>query len=131
MIYLSNNTAELQAVLAGSVSSTAVSIVASYHDVPAQTKDDFSDYLGKNNAKVSNNLTDVQIVPAPGAVGTVRVVENISISNNDTASQTVTVKQDDGGTEYVIIKATLATLESLHYEDGAGWYAMSAAGARK
>lgn len=131
MIYLSNNTAEIQAVLAGSVSTTAISMIAHYYDVTSQTKDDYSEYRGTNNPKKSNNTTDVQLVPAPGGNGTVRVVENISIYNTDSVTQTVTVKVDDGGTEYIIIKAALATVESLHYEDGQGWYAMTAAGARK
>lgn len=131
MICLSNNTAKIQAVLGASSTVSAPQIVAIYYDVPAQTKEDFSEYRGKNGPVNMTHITDVDIVPAPGGIGTVRNVENISIYNKDTVTQTVTVKIDDGGTEYIIIKAALATVESLHYEDGQGWYAMTAAGARK
>jgi hypothetical protein len=131
MIVLSNNTAKIQAVMAASSSVTAPQIVAIYYDVPAQTKEDYSEYRGKNFPVNLNHITDVDVVTAPGGVGTVRNVETISIFNTNVITQTVTVKIDDGGTEYIIIRVALATLESLHYEDGQGWYAMTAAGARK
>lgn len=131
MIVLSNTTAKIQAVMDASSSVTAPQVIAIYYDVPSSTKEDFSEYRGKNSPITLNNITDVDIVPAPGTAGTVRNVKTISIYNSNVITQSVTVKIDDGGTEYVIIKAALATLESLHYEDGFGWYAMTSAGARK
>ena len=126
MITLVSTTQKLQVVLAGSSSSTGAQINASFYDENMEGVDT------KQGSKqsVSNNTTDVDIVAAP-AQNFVRNVEYISIYNADTITSTVTVKIDDGVTETIIIKAALATLESLHYDNQGGWYALTAAGARK
>jgi hypothetical protein len=64
-----------------------------------------------------NSTTPVTICPAPPS-GTTRYVETINIYNKDTASVTVQVNIDDGGTDFILLKKTLATLETLTYEDG-------------
>ena len=126
MITLVSTTQKLQVVLAGSSSSTGAQINASFYDENMEGVDT------KQGSKqsVSNNTTDVDIVSAP-AQNFVRNVEYISIYNADSITSTVTVKIDDGVTETIIIKAALATLESLHYDNQGGWYALTAAGARK
>ena len=126
MITLVSTAQKLQVVLAGSSSSTGVQINASFYDENMEGVDT------KQGSKqsVSNNTTDVDIVSAP-AQNFVRNVEYISIYNADSITSTVTVKIDDGVTETIIIKAALATLESLHYDNQGGWYALTAAGARK
>ena len=126
MITLVSTAQKLQVVLAGSSSSTGAQINASFYDENQEGVDT------KQGSKqtVSNNTTDVDIVAAP-AQNFVRNVEYISIYNADTITATVTVKIDDGGTETIIIKAALATLESMHYDNQGGWYALTAAGARK
>ena len=78
-----------------------------------------------------NSSTDVTILAAPSVDGHVREPQFISIYNKDTASVTVTVKTDDGTTERILHKATLATLEALQYEKGRGWYALTSSGAVK
>lgn len=67
-----------------------------------------------------NSNTDVNILTAPGINGHVREPIRISIYNKDTASVLLIVKTDDG-TERIIIRQTLLTLESLHWEKGSGW----------
>ena len=126
MITLVSTTQKLQVVLAGSSSSTGAQINASFYDENMEGVDT------KQGSKqsVSNNTTDVDIVSAP-AQNFVRNVEYISIYNADSITSTVTVKIDDGVAETIIIKAALATLESLHYDNQGGWYALTAAGARK
>lgn len=78
----------------------------------------------------SNSTTDVTILAAP-VQNPIREVLRASIYNKDTASVTVIVKTDDGTTERIITKVTLATLETLNFEKDKGWYAISAAGAIK
>lgn len=79
-----------------------------------------------------NSTTDVTILAAPlQANNTRREPIRISIYNPDTASATVTVKTDDGTTERTLIRATMLTLESLHWEKGRGWYAVDVSGNEK
>jgi hypothetical protein len=77
----------------------------------------------------SNNGTDVTLLAAPQQ-GFIADVLGVSIYNKDTVAVTVTVKTTDG-TDRIIHKATLATLESLHYEKGRGWYSLDVNGALK
>ena len=118
-------TLKLEAVLAGAVSANQPEVVVDYMDYNPEgmpTK--------PATFRVAlNSSTDVTILAAP-SVGFVREPMRISIYNKDTASVTVTVKTDDG-TERILIKATLLTLETLNWEKGLGWYALDANGNRK
>lgn len=76
-----------------------------------------------------SSATTTTIVAAPGA-SIYRIVTSLSIRATG-GSQTVSVQKDVSGTNYPIIPATLAVDESLHYEDGDGWYVMDATGSRK
>lgn len=78
----------------------------------------------------TNGATDVDICDAPQQ-NFVRNIESIHIHNKDTASVTMTIKIDDGGTETVLWYVILATLESATYEHGYGWKATTTAGAIK
>ena len=64
--------------------------------------------------------TTATIAAAPGA-STQRGIKSIFIYNKSATSQTVTVKKDVGGTEYVLFKATMAAEESIAWADGADW----------
>lgn len=122
MIRLDKTTRKLQIVLGGAVATTDAECTVSYYDVPSQTKlNDFSEYRGALQVSVSDDTTDVDICAAPTVAGTVRNIDYINIYNKDSASIQVTVKIDDGGTETILIRRTLTTLQTLFYEDGAGW----------
>lgn len=75
-----------------------------------------------------SSATTTAIVAAPGA-SIYRIVTSLSVRATG-GSQGVSIQKDVSGTNYPIIPATLATDESLHYEDGDGWYVMNAAGSR-
>ncbi len=120
---------KLEAVLAGAVSANQPEVMVDYIDwnpagqstPPAQIR------------SALNSASDVTILdtPATKTQNQSREPIRISIYNKDTAAVTVTVKTDDGTTERIIIKATLQTLESLHWEKNSGWYAQDANGNRK
>jgi hypothetical protein len=65
---------------------------------------------------VTNSTTDVTVVSSPGA-SEQKLIRNITVYNADTVSATVILKLDDGGTERILVRATLATLETLNYTD--------------
>lgn len=121
-----DTTLKMEAVLAGAVAANQLDVHVSYVD------------WNKSGVKtnpamfraVSNDTTDVTILAAP-VLNPIREVLRVSVYNKDTASATVTVKTDDGTTERIVTKVTLATLETLNFEKGKGWYSISAAGAIK
>ena len=129
MIRLDNMTVKLQIVLAGNVATNQLDCAVSFTD------HNISNELTRGATKRTNTnqTTDVDICDALGSGknGYVRNIDSISIYNKDTASATVTVKYDDGGTEHIIAKIVLATLEQAHYEHGYGWKCLTTAGAIK
>ena len=116
MIVLDSATTVLQTVLAGSVSANQPESVVAFKDENQQGED--TKYAAKRIALNSN--TDVTICAAPQQ-NFVRNIETISIYNKDTASVTVTVKTDDGSTEFIIVKQILLAGETLAYEHLGGW----------
>ena len=121
---LDRNT-KLEAVLDGAVSANQPEFHVDYVDwtnanvatVPAQVRG------------ALNSANDVTLLAAPAGIIIRSEINRVSIYNKDTATRTVTVKTDDG-TERVILKATLLTLEALHYGNGK-WYAITANGGIK
>lgn len=117
---------KLEIVLAGAVAANQLDVHVSYVDWNKSG-------VTTNPAMfrtASNNTTDVTILAAP-VQNPIREILQASIYNKDTASATVTVKTDDGTTERIVIKVTLATLETLNLEKGKGYYTITAAGAIK
>jgi hypothetical protein len=117
----------LEAVLAGAVSANQPEYHVHFRD---RNRDGEYAEPGLSRGAL-NSGSDVIILAAPGDNNPRREIEEITIYNKDTANVTVTVKTDDGTTERIIVAITLATLETLHYTKGEGWYATTVAGARK
>ena len=144
MIPLTNRssatTQKLQAFLAGAAATTNPTVTVGSYIVPPQSKTvsgpsgsiagDPSEYRSAPQFTVLAGATETDIADAPPE-GSVKDINYISIYNADTASVTVTVCVDDNATNRILIKATLATLETLYYEDGRGWYVTTASGANK
>lgn len=103
---------KLEIVLGGTVTTNQLQFVASYID----TTDDVT---GVQHG-TTNNTTDVELVAAPSA--DLRLVRSIHIYNADTASATVTVKYDQGGTERILRRGAIAAQSTLVYDAQAGWY---------
>ena len=114
MLKLDQTTRKLQAVLSGAVTTNQLPCMVSYSD------DNGTTYVGGTQLTNTNSTTAVDICAAPGA-STVRDIDYLSIRNRDTAAATVTVMLDDNGTDYEIVKATLAVGDQLVYTHGDGW----------
>lgn len=72
----------------------------------------------------------VSICDAPAA-NTARVIMSISVSAPFTADPLMLrVFFDNAGQEYAIQRLTMLNNEGLYYENGVGWYKMTAAGVR-
>lgn len=115
MIILTETTDNLQVVLDGAVTTNQLQCVTSWRDITTTA------YTPGRTVTVTNDTTDVNIVSAPAA-STQRVVDMISIYNADTVPQTVTIKFDANGTEYILYRQTIANGEFIKYVEGSGWF---------
>lgn len=113
MIILDATTKSLEVVLGGAITTNQLPFTTHYVDINSS---DLSVSAPAENDGQTNNTTAVAIVAAP-ASGKIRVVKTISIYNADTVSATVTIRVNNNGTTRIVFKATLATGDTLNYED--------------
>lgn len=124
MITLTATTDKIQAVLAGAITTNQLQCATSWTDATT------TDTTGGRTLTNTNNTTDVDLVGAPAA-STTRLVDYISIYNNDTVSATVTVKFDANGTEYILFKGTIGSGERLEYTKVNGFQVFTSNGSVK
>lgn len=117
MIRLDTYQRKLQALLAGSVTTSQPTAVVSYTDVENANQKKF---FVESAVSTLNNTTAVDLIPSPDKA-MVREVDSIHIRNNDTVEATVIVRINDNGTNYELIKATIQSGETLVYTDSEGW----------
>lgn len=120
---LDATTRKLQVVLAEAKTTNDCPVVASWFDSSTTLN-------GGPSLSNSNGVTAVDIVAAPAA-STIRQVNEITFWNADTVTHGVTIRYNDNGTTYNIIKATLLTGESLSYSKDMGWRTLDANGNTK
>lgn len=116
-----DSTVALQVRTASAINTTEPVAHVWYFDVPSQTKPTFEDYQRAMVRTVTTNTTDVTICASP-RVGTIRNIIAIAIYNRSLDTEIFTVSTYDGSNRYPLENKTLATLETLHYENGEGWY---------
>lgn len=114
MLILTETTDNLQVVLGGTVTANQLQCAASWRDITTTA------YTPGRTLSVTNDTTDVNVVPAPSA-STQRVIDFISIYNGDTADAVVTIKIDANGTEYILWKDTLSPGDTVRFIEGAGF----------
>ena len=124
MIILSETTDNLQVVLGGNITTNQLQCMSSWRDRTSTT------FVAGRTVINTNNTTDVNLAAGPAA-STQRVIDYISIYNNDTVNSTVTVKLDANGTEYILFKVSLAPTEKIEYHEGQGFKVISSTGAVK
>ncbi len=125
MINLDLTTRKLQAVLFGAVTANQLPCVVSYQD-NTPTGSTYGTQL-----KNTNSTTAVDICDAPAVTTTRRQIMSVSIQNLDTAAAIVTVRFNDNGTSYTIVKVTLSIGDELQFNDGDGWKVITSTGAVK
>jgi hypothetical protein len=108
MIVLDTTTDNLQVVLNAAITTNQLQCVSSWRDITT------TGYTPGRTVTNTNSTTDVNLVPAPAA-STQRVIDTISIYNNDTVVAYVTVKLDANGTERILTRVPLAAGERLEY----------------
>jgi len=121
MIVLSQITDTIKVKLDTAHSTLPLHLYSSWRDIST------SIYTPGRTVINSNGTTDVIAVGEP-ASGIQRVVDYISIINEDTISQNVTCKFDANGTQYNLWSGPLAPGETVGYVEGEGWRVLTAQG---
>jgi hypothetical protein len=124
MIILTATTDKLQAVLGGNVTANHMQCLAFWRDTTT------TDYTPGRTLTNTNNTTDVDLAGAPVS-GHQITVDFVSIYNNDTSNQTLTVKYDANSVEYILWKGVLGTGEKLEYSDKLGFVIIAGNGGVK
>lgn len=116
-----DSTIVLQVRTATAINTTEPVAHVWFFDTPAQKKPTFEDYMRALVRTVMTNTTDITICGSP-LKESIRNVFAISVYNRSLDTEIFTVSTYDGTNRYPLETKTLATLETLHYEDGEGWY---------
>ena len=115
----------LRIKLNGAAGASEPSVVVHYSD---QTS---SSYAGGTVLSNTTGSTQKVICTAPSG-STVRDIDYITVWNQDTQANTVTIWVDDGsGSIFAVTKATLAINECLTYTHSNGWQTTDTAGGLK
>jgi hypothetical protein len=112
MIVLNTTTRKLQVVLSGAITTNQLPVTVVFKEIRT---DNLKESYGEE-VKNTNSTTAVDILNAPGS-GMLRLIESISVVNEDTAAATVTIRYNDNSTTYTIVKVTLGVGDQLYYED--------------
>jgi hypothetical protein len=114
MLVLSETTDKIQIALGSTRITNDMDCFASWRDITAST------YTPGRTASNSNGTSDADLVGSP-VTSTQRVIDFISIFNNDTALQTTTIKLDANGTEKILWKGDIASGGRVEYQEGEGF----------
>lgn len=124
MIRLDTYQRKLQALLSGAITTSQPTAVVCYTDKENENQKKF---FVESVTSTFNGVTAVDILPAPDKA-MVREVDSIHIRNNDTVAATVTVRINDNGTNYELVKVTIQSGETLVYTDSEGWKVFTLSG---
>lgn len=124
MIILSNITDSLNIVLGGNVSTNQLQCFASWRDRTSTT------FEANRSVINTNNTSPIGLVSSPPDT-VQRIIDFVSVYNNDTQNAVVTIKYNANGQEFIIKKVTLAPTETLEYQEGQGWKVYASTGAVK
>lgn len=114
MIRLDSTTRKLQIILGGAITTNQLSVTVGYQDNASAPPHGMT-RIGGSQVSNTNSGTAVDICNAPTQAGICREIDWISVYNLDTVSAVVTLRYNDNGTTYNIVKVTLLTGEHLQY----------------
>ena len=108
----------LEAVLGGAVSANQPEVHVDYVDYNVRSEATLPSYF----RVALNSTTDVTILAAPVVPNQRREVVRLNVYNKDTATIVLTIKTDNGTTEFIQFKQSLLTLQTFCWEKGVGAY---------
>lgn len=125
MLCLPTTTDSLELVLGAAQTSAAMHVATTYRDITSTT------FTPGETVAVSNGTTPVTIAAAPGAASTQRLIDFVSVYNNDTAAKQVTIRRNLNSTIRTLISVSLGVGETLLYLDAVGWQVLTNNGSVK
>lgn len=124
-MYLTNTTETLQVILAGAVTTNQSVVTVDYGENTATT------FVAGKQRSTTNGTTAVNILTAPAA-STQRIVQLLTMTNQDTAPITVTIRTNDGGTLATQFgPVTLQVGERIQFATDTGFTVYTVTGAVK
>lgn len=111
---LDTTTKSVEVKIDGAPQTNQLTWVAHYSDIVQST---VSVTAISESDGVTNSGTPVTMVASPGA-GTTRKITEITIENNDTLTQNITVQLNDNGTERIMIYIALPVGATLIFANG-------------
>lgn len=111
-------------VFLGATPSSELPWTASYVDITTTTFGPIAD------SGTTNGITPVTLIGHPTG-STQRQTKFLSLSNQSTGQQTVTIQVNDGGTLRVVFKCALDVGDTLFYIDSHGFTVLNSAGSVK
>lgn len=124
MIILDTTDSTLEVVLGSNKSLNDMSIYLSYRDVGEQI------FIPNKQLSKTNGTTETTILSSPTS-GKQKVVDYISIYNDDILPNVVTISYKLSGTNYNILKVTIAAGEKIEYQEGSGFRVLEVNGGVK
>lgn len=126
MIFTDSANRTIEVLLGGSITTSQLDCTVSFVEI----NNILNTLTPMNSLAVTNNATAVTLLSAPNT-GKQRQVKHISVFNKDTVAQAVTVRINDNGSFYTIVKVTLQTGEQLQFMDTGRWRVLTAQGKPK
>lgn len=119
-MYLSANTHSLEIVSDATATTTEPVYVISYNDHT-------SSGMTLPQSSVQGSLTGTTTVTALSApaASTTRQISHMTVYNSDSVTRIITVKKDVSGTEYTIVRCSLASKATLEYSRENGFNIIS------
>lgn len=118
MIILTSTTDKIELVLVNQVTTNELSCFVSYRDTTTTS------ITPLRNVALTNGTTSVDIVTSPSS-STQRIVDYISVFNNDTSNNEVILNFVDNITVYRLFTCKLAPGEKLEFQEGKGFKVIS------
>lgn len=114
---LDATTQKLEAFLGG---AGTPKVIVVFHEVPAQQKNDTSEYPRANQFTTLAGATETTILAAPSQ-NIVRHVDSITINNDTGGTIVVSIVTDVSATNYLHVEQSLLDTETLLYTADDSW----------
>lgn len=125
-MYLTNTTETLQVILSGAVATNESVVTVDYGENTSTT------FVAGKQRSTTNGSTAVNILSAPSAASTQRIVQFLTMTNADTAAITATFRTNDGGTIGIQFgPVVLQPGERVEFATDVGFRVYNANGAQK
>jgi hypothetical protein len=133
MIYLTSHTQSIEVILAGSVTTNQLMWYTSERDLDISCGPTCIPCITEiADDGVTNNTTPVTIVFPPNTNTPINTytkeISYLSVYNNDTVTQTATIRINDGGVYRILQSVQLASGSVLIYNHESGWNTITIGG---